>query len=433
MKLRIHRGSSEIGGSCVEIWTNKTRIVIDMGMPIIDKHNKNFNIKNYENLGIKELIDKSILPNIKGLYDTSDNIIDGLIISHSHLDHYGLINYVNSDVSFYLGKATHKLIEISSIFSHSNYNIKNYTYFEKSKPFIIGNIKITPYWMDHSAFDSYSFLIESDCKSVFYSGDFRNHGRKSKVFKWFTRNSPKNIDYLLLEGTQIGRNEEKQITEIDIEKHLSKLFLEKEKINLIFTSGQNIDRLVSIYKACIKTNKILVIDVYIAMILKELSNFASIPYPSKQFNNIKVIFPYYISKRISSIDKNILYQFKEYKITKSEISINKNNIVMLVRPSMKKDLDLIEKLNNGNFIYSLWEGYLQENNNKLFVDYLVNRNFSIYKVHTSGHADIHTLKLMVDSLEPHYIIPIHTFNRNMYEQYFNIPIKIINDGECIDV
>ncbi len=214
MKLRIHIGSDEIGGSCVEIWTNKTRIVIDMGMPIVDIYNRNFNIRDYENLEIKELINKSILPNIKGLYDAPNNIIDGLIISHSHLDHYGLINYVNSEVSFYLGKATHKLIEISSIFSHTNYNIKNYTYFEKSKPFIIGNIKITPYWMDHSAFDSYSFLIESDDKSVFYSGDFRNHGRKSKVFKWFTKNSPKNIDYLLLEGTQIGRNEEKAKTQI---------------------------------------------------------------------------------------------------------------------------------------------------------------------------------------------------------------------------
>ena len=65
----------------------------------------------------------------------------------------------------------------------------------------IGDITVTPYWMDHSAFDAYAFMIESQGKSLFYSGDFRSHGRKSRAFRWFTHNAPKNVDYLLLEGT----------------------------------------------------------------------------------------------------------------------------------------------------------------------------------------------------------------------------------------
>ena len=78
-------------------------------------------------------------------------------------------------------------------------------YFEKEKTFQIGDISITPYWADHSAFDAYSFFIEANGKNLFYSGDFRAHGRKSGVFYWFTNNAPQNIDYLLLEGTTIGR------------------------------------------------------------------------------------------------------------------------------------------------------------------------------------------------------------------------------------
>ena len=39
MTLTIHRGTHEIGGSCVEIRTDKTKILIDLGMPLdYDKH-----------------------------------------------------------------------------------------------------------------------------------------------------------------------------------------------------------------------------------------------------------------------------------------------------------------------------------------------------------------------------------------------------------
>ena len=35
MKLyfKIHRGTKEIGGSCVEVWTESTRILLDFGIP----------------------------------------------------------------------------------------------------------------------------------------------------------------------------------------------------------------------------------------------------------------------------------------------------------------------------------------------------------------------------------------------------------------
>jgi len=40
MNFKIHRGTKEIGGSCVEIWTESTRIVVDFGMPLVKPANK---------------------------------------------------------------------------------------------------------------------------------------------------------------------------------------------------------------------------------------------------------------------------------------------------------------------------------------------------------------------------------------------------------
>ncbi len=303
MNFKIHRGTQEIGGSCVEIWTENTRIVVDIGMPLVDSEGKQFNYSKYKALSTSELIEKGILPKIQGFYPDDSDLIDGLIISHAHMDHYGLFNHLNANITCYLGKATNAIIELSSIFTPAQNNIKNAYYFKKSTPYRIGDFTITAYWMDHSAFDAYAFLIESDAKSLFYSGDFRSHGRKANAFKWFLNHAPTGVDCLLLEGTQIGRSHPNSMTESEIEKELLRIFRKTQSINLIYTSGQNIDRLVSIYRACIKAGKLLVLDVYTASVLKRLSEFASLPFPSEEFSNIRVFFSYYLCKRLTSEKK----------------------------------------------------------------------------------------------------------------------------------
>jgi ribonuclease J len=393
MNFKIHRGTKEIGGSCVEIWTDTTRIVIDIGMPLVDNNGGEFDFAKYKLLDINELVKNGILPNIKDFYRGADNLIDGIIISHPHIDHYGFSSFVHPEMQYYLGETTHSIIKLTTLFTPQQNFVNNCTYFEKEKSFLIGDITITPYWMDHSAFDAYALLVESNGKSLFYSGDFRAHGRKHKAFEWFLHNAPNNVDYLLLEGTLIDRASANNKTESDIEDELVKVFSEKGKINLVYSSGQNIDRIVSIYRACKKTGKLFVIDVYTATVLKELSQFAMIPFPSVKFKEIKVIFPFYLCKRLTAANnQQLLYQFRDFKITKEQIAEEKNDIVMLVRPSMKFDLEHIPGIDGGNFVYSLWEGYLNSGNTVKFTDYLLSRAFTIYKIHTSGHADIQTLR-----------------------------------------
>jgi len=432
MKFKIHRGTKEIGGSCVEVWTDNTRIMLDFGMPLVDRDGREFDFNKFKNLTIPELVGHLVLPNVKGLYNDTDKLIDGVIISHAHQDHYGLLNYIDKAVKHYLGEATHKIIELNNLFTPQEIHLENVVYFAKENSFQIGDITITPYWADHSAFDAYSFLVEAGSKSLFYSGDFRSHGRKAKAFKWFTHNAPQQVDYLLLEGTTIARESKPFKTEEEIENDFVEVFKEQNKINIVYSSGQNIDRIVSIFRACIKTNKILVVDVYVAKVLKELSQFAQIPYPSKEFENLKVMFAHYTDKRlIREGNDKILFEFKQYKITKEEIGSQADKIVMLVRPSMQIDLEKIKGIEGGNLIYSMWEGYLQKSETKRLVDYLTNRNFTIHKIHTSGHADTETLKQMVEAIKPKNIVPIHTFSKSEYAKIFSTPIVELNDGETI--
>ena len=143
MNLRIHRGTQEIGGNCIEVWTNKTRIVVDIGMPLVERDGSEFDFSKHKALNVKELVQKNILPNIPGLYDDSPRLIDGLIISHPHQDHYGLSRFVHPEIKCYLGKATHQLIDLTNIFAPQQNEIHQYFHFETDNPFVIGDITIT--------------------------------------------------------------------------------------------------------------------------------------------------------------------------------------------------------------------------------------------------------------------------------------------------
>jgi ribonuclease J len=432
MNFTIHRGTHEIGGSCVEIWTQQTRIIVDFGMPLVNSDNSQFDSKTIARFSTQELINNRTLPNIQSLYQSDTKT--ALILSHAHQDHYGLINYLHKDCHVYLGKATQRLIEITNIFSNKTWKISNPHHFESGKPFVIGDIEIIPYLMDHSAFDAYAFMIKANGKSLFYSGDFRIHGRKANAFYWFSHNVDQNADYLLMEGTTLGRSNKKFPTEDELEIDLIDSFKTTQGINLIYTSGQNIDRLVSIYKACKRQRKILAIDFYIANILKDLADLgAKIPYPSSNYPEIKVFFPFRLSRMMSNQgNEQFMYRFKNFKITKEEIDNQFENTVMVIRPSMLGDLECLQNLKNGMLIYSMWSGYKKDESTKEFIDTLKNKGMGFTEIHTSGHADLDGLKKMVEVLKPKNLVPIHTFDGDQFDSVFlNVNVVRASDNETI--
>ena len=432
LSFNIHRGTKEIGGNCIEVLTKSTRVLFDFGMPLVEADKSEFNFNKYKSLSVDELIKKKILPNMEGLYPNDKNPIDAIIISHPHMDHYGFMGFASDDIPVYIGNAANELIKISNIFTPSNVVIKNPIFYNSEKLFTVGDIKITPFLNDHSAFDAYSFLIEGEGQRLFYSGDFRGHGRKGSLLTKLTNNPPANIDYLLMEGTNIGRTT-KSKPEEEIENELVKVFKEPGKINLIYQAGQNIDRIVSVFKACQKMDKILVLDIYLAFIMAKLVKVTgnNLPYPSRNFPQIKVFFSSYASNRmVKELGKQELYNFQPYKITKDEIDKNYKNIVMIVRPSLMAHLKGLKNIDNGNLIYSLWEGYKTKGSTKTFIDYLIiNRNFNYHYIHSSGHADLNTLKDLVNGINPKKLIPIHTFKKDEYKRLFKKPIIKMIDGQ----
>ncbi|MEA3223280.1 MAG: MBL fold metallo-hydrolase [Thermodesulfobacteriota bacterium] len=429
MKLIIHRGTKEIGGSCVELRSEKTRIIIDLGMPLVNEQNEPFDSKQLEGKSIPELIGSHVLPEVSGLYAGEEKSVDAVLISHPHQDHYGLPRYINPEIPVYMSKGCQALIEASDIFIPTKANLRNVTTFKMREPFIIDDLVITPQLVDHSGFDAAAFLIEGGGKKILYSGDFRGHGRKGILFEDMIHHPVKDIDYLLLEGSMLGRGEGLYPSEQAVEVKMASIFKNKSNIAFVFCSSQNIDRLVSIYRAAKRTSQTLVIDLYTAYILDSLKDISG-KLPQYWWPDIRV---FYFWGHRKMLKDNGLGSFVEKcvsaRIYKEEISRDKKNMVMITKynSAFKRLIGYLGDLTGALGVYSMWEGYLEQSD---FRKPLQRQGIEFETIHTSGHAPERDLKQLVESFKPKCIVPIHTFHPQEYRSLFSdTNVKTLNDGE----
>jgi ribonuclease J len=137
-------------------------------MPLVTIQNEPFGSNLLAGKSIPELIDSHILPKVTGLYDEGKTGIDAILLSHSHQDHYGLLQYNNPAIPVYLTSGAQALINASDLFIPIKANLRNAKVFEKRKSFTVGDFTITPRLVDHSAVDAVAFLIQGEDKRIFF-------------------------------------------------------------------------------------------------------------------------------------------------------------------------------------------------------------------------------------------------------------------------
>ena len=424
MNLTIHRGTHEIGGTCVELATENTRILIDIGLPLVDEEGQSFKLGDYFDLSKAELVEREIAKDIPGLYkeDIESKQPDAILISHSHPDHYGLMPFVKSQIPLYLSEGCLELIKATYYFRGLDPIFKTVEIIDNKKSFSIGDFKITPFLVDHSGFDAYAFLIEAEGKRVFYSGDFRGHGKKSSLFDKFIADPPGDIDYLIMEGTGIDGKPGYCEKEDELRDRLVTIFKEKQCLVFFACSSQNIDRISSLYSACRRSGRILVLDPYTVHLLDVLRNRAP-SIPQFDFKDIRVFFTSDSNTRRLADDK-ILYKYKDSKISYDEIEEKKDSLVVKPSYGIRKAFAKKGYIEGSTLIYSMWGGYFE--NEKPFWD---EYGISPIHVHTIGHAGVTQLKEFASALNPTTIIPVHTMSPDKFPDNFGNKVKMLSDGK----
>ena len=402
MKVNIKRGATQIGGSAVEITANNgDRIVLDIGMPLDAETNT-----------------PELLPDIRGLRDKTDDLL-GIFISHGHPDHFALGKWIDKKIPVYMSAAGANILRTTA--THLNPKGLDYFAFENAQsitnrtPITIGAFTVTPFAVDHAAYDSFAFLIQADNKKLFYTGDFRAHGRAAGKTYQLMRNPPTDVDVMLMEGSSLERlnPDEHFETEAELEKHLMEIYKATPGIVMVHQSSHNIDRTVSVFRAALQTGRTLVLMEYTDDIMRSTGNDKL---PNADWNRVmKIAFTPQAPNEISP-----------WTIAK-----NPDKYVAIIG-SFPRELMAAKLLNHdATYVYSMWDGY-RDDSAKKTIDLMMSHDVRMATAHTSGHADIPTLRKMVAAIKPRVLVPIHTFRPDRFNELFGDLATVAMHGDNTD-
>lgn len=411
MQLTIHRGTHEIGGTCIQLSHDGTTILLDLGCPLRED---------------SKPIDVSVLRP------------DAVFVSHPHPDHYGLLVDMDSQVPVYMSQLGKSLIDAALMFSHKPLLTNEFRFFKPWVSVEVGTFQITPYLMDHSAPDSFAFLIEAGDQRVFYSGDFRAHGRKGVLFERLVKDPPPDIDVLLMEGTMLERTSDDYPTESAVEEKIAETIKNQSNTSFIISSSQNIDRMVSAFRACKRTGKTLVVDVYAAWVFEQMK-LVSERVPSMSWDEVGVIItnPQY---QVMKANPEFFGDFKadvfktENRIKPAVIMASPADYLQAIRLSGSRFIEAYLGEKPVNVIYSQWLGYLDGDETQYGASQLNHLRddprINFIYAHTTGHALLEDLKRLADALHPKMLVPVHTDYPEEFKDHFE-NVVMLEDGKSI--
>jgi len=407
MRVCIHRGAAQIGGSCVEVEAAcGDRLVLDMGVPLDASPTD------------------ALLPPVAGLKGP-DQRLKGIAISHAHQDHYGLLPFVQADAPVMIGPAAERIITAAAPFVGSPIRFRNTVHWQDRQPVTAGAFTITPYLVDHSAYDAYALLVEADGRRLFYSGDLRGHGRKQGLFHKLVRLPPRDVDVMLLEGSTMGRlgRAHRFPSESELEARFVERFKATPGLALVWASSQNLDRVVTIFRAALASGRVLVVDLYTAVILEATGNEHI---PQADWDQVVVYVPERQRvqvKRLKAFEP--LRRIRDARIFIEQLGDLASRAVMLYRPLMTSDLRNAGLLGNATLTFSQWEGYLDTPS---FAKPIAEMGLPLEIIHTSGHASVPDLQRLAASVDPRALVPIHSFHPGDYAALFR-NVEVHGDGE----
>lgn len=384
MQIKIHRGINQIGGCVTEIKSKKARILIDVGT----------NLPNCES---------KVKVNVARI----SKKCDAVFITHYHLDHIGEYMQVKKDVPIYIGEQAKEIFtiyqkkmkepSIAEVTQEHIDRLKTFKTFKQDVSIQIGDMKITPIRVNHSAFDSYMFLIEADGKRILHTGDFRTHGPDGQDIHKILKDIGK-VDILICEHTTLSRLDEIFMSELKLQEEAIDL-IKDYKYVFIMCASTNIDRIASFYHANKKAgDKLFICDVYQKEILDYVTK------TSKKYKD------YYDFSDVKSFDS----KYYEEMVDKGFCMLVRSNYFskkFIHSPTFKDNL----------FIYSEWLGYLQGETADESIISFVPKEY--YYLHTSGHATAKGITEVCNIVKPDVIIPIHGENSHDFEK-LNLPYRI---------
>ena len=487
-RLTFYGGVGEIGGNKILVEDKGTKVFLDFGMQMarVNEYSTSFQ-KPRRLSGLGDMFEFDLLPNIQGIYrkdytkhmnsrystcgilegdHKKANSIDGVLLSHAHIDHCSYIHYLRPNIPIYCSEATKLIMQclqdtggddqyidfkenfqlykntkdgLSQAISKKNREElkRKIKVVKPNKIFKIDSLSIEPIPVDHSLPGVYGFLIHTSQGSIGYTADMRFHGRRSADSEKFVeRCHEEDVDCLLCEGTRIDKFTLK--TEQDVEKIVTESISDVKNLIVCTYPMRDLDRLVSFYNAAKSLGRYLTIDTKQAYLLNLIQGSSlKESYPSPDDPHIRIFIQQrywglldHMKKEYASYAKLDYKQQWEKDLLDHEnitsykdIKNKQNKHIFYCSDFQLANLIDIRPKEGSRYIRSQTEPFddemaLDQRKTKRWLVHfglVPDDNQPLETVHVSGHGGGDAIAKIITGVDAKTVIPIHTENEDAFD------------------
>lgn len=462
MKLTFHGGVNEIGGNKILVEDKDTRIFLDFGKSYKEagKYFEEF-LQPRAYHGIHDFLSLGLIPKMEGIYRADflnilkeeNNLpfaihknpsVDGLLLSHGHMDHTADISFLDERIPVYTSGETKSVVEAFSVVRPANLENeivgfrtrglghKNATTKQRDiravmpgHSFKIKDLEITPYAVDHSVPGAMMFLIKTSSGNLLYSGDFRLYGDKEELVRESLKEIAKEgVDIFLCEGTRI--KSETKISEKEVYEEAYNLI--KGATGLVATdySIADISRFATLKKLATQVKRSFAIPANNYYYLNHLKENQLLP-----FDLDNVLIYHRLKTVYSEWEKELLEKNKDICVVgPEEISKAQNRYLLGLGFYQIQELIDLKPEKGSMFFRASTEPHSEE---MAISEERFNNWIHLFgmsdptRAHASGHISGIELAEVMKIVKPKLVIPIHT----EYPEEFNKiakNVKLVEKG-----
>ncbi len=383
-------GLGEIGLNCMVMEYQDHMVLIDCGLLFPETSHFGVNI---------------IVPNFEFLIKNKKRI-RGIILTHGHEDHIGalpwLLPFVQAPIygsPFTLGLVKNKLIEHGLDKSTKLHEMRDYD------TVAFGELRFHFFPVCHSIVAGFGLGIETPVGKIVHTGDFKIdlnplHGIKTDLdaFKNFAESGVK----LLFSDSTNAEREGFSLTERQIFTGLKKIISKAKKRIIITLFASHIQRIQEIFDLAKEHNrKVVISGKSLARNIELARNLNYLNFAAQTIVALEDIHLYKDEELIllvtGSQGEPLATLSRLSKGEHRQIRIKKDDLVLLSSRPIPSNITAISKVIDN--LYRLGAEVIY--------------NSEVEEIHASGHAYQEELKIMLNTVNPEYFVPVHGEYRHL--------------------